>query len=545
MQAPAATTIETEWQLDAQDLRLVLRWLESFNGDGAVGVTIASGPTINQVDTYVDTEDRRLDRAGFTVRVRRSRRGPPEATLKSLTEVQPDAPRVRLELAEHLETEDATELARAPGPVGRRVRALVGPRRLVPLFDLHTRRRVFPIAVAGAPSGELLLDETTIREPGGPILSRLRRVEVEVPTTAVAAVEPLVESLKKGCGLQPAVMTKYETALAASGTRRLPPQSFGPTTIGPGDTVGAVALSILRRQLSIFLAKEPGTRLGDDIEELHDMRVASRRMRAAISLFRDTLPADVLRLRPELAWIGQTIGAVRDLDVQLAQVDEWLALLPEADREPLGRLRALLVEEREAARTEMLAALDSPRYDRFVSRFAAVLRTRSGSRTAAALAVAPDLVERRHASLRKAERRARRTAEPEAYHRLRIAGKRFRYALEFLSEVYPGETKQLIRRTVALQDLLGAFQDADVAIARLRELTATRGAELGPETIFAMGEVAERYRSSMQASLAGVPRTFAPLDGKTWKRFRKRLEASRPAAPAARPAPPPRPDPVP
>ncbi|HEU5214290.1 MAG TPA: CHAD domain-containing protein, partial [Gaiellaceae bacterium] len=160
------------------------------------------------------------------------------------------------------------------------------------------------------------------------------------------------------------------------------------------------------------------------------------------------------------------------------------------------------------------------------------------------LAVAPDLVERRHASLRKAEQRARRTAEPEAYHRLRIAGKRFRYALEFLSEVYPGETKVLIRRTVALQDLLGAFQDADVAIARLRELSATRSAELGPQTIFAMGEVAERYRGSMKASLAGVAPAFARLDDKTWKRFHKRLEAARPAPPAPRPAPPP-PDPVP
>jgi len=245
--AQAASEREIEWQLEAQDLRLVLRWIE-VAADGANGVTITPGRTVNNVDTYLDTADRRLDRAGFSVRMRRTRRGAAEATLKSLDGARPDALRIRLELAEPLDVDDPAGVALAPGAVGERVRSLVGPRKLVPLFDLRTRRRSFPLAAEGVPSGELLLDETTIREHGGAILSRLQRVEVEVPESAIPAVGPLVDSMQKACGLQSAILSKYEAGLAANGRRRAEPETFGGTSVDPGDTIGQVGLAIRLRQ---------------------------------------------------------------------------------------------------------------------------------------------------------------------------------------------------------------------------------------------------------------------------------------------------------
>ncbi|HEX6663746.1 MAG TPA: CHAD domain-containing protein [Gaiellaceae bacterium] len=531
MDAAPGADAEIEWQLDAQDLAVVRRWVEKAAADGANGLTITPRQTINQVDTYLDTEDRRLDRAGYSVRLRRPRRGPTEATLKSLAGARPDALRIRRELAEEVELDDAVGLASTDGPVGRRVRALVGARRLVPLFDLQTRRRVFELAANGVPSGELLLDETSIREPAGRLLGRLRRVEVEAPETAVEAVAPLVESLRRACGLQPAALSKYESALAASGRGRAEPEELGRATIEPTDAIGQVALANLRRQFGALLAHEPGTRLGEDIEELHDMRVASRRLRAAVALFEDVLPAEAARLRPELAWLGRTIGAVRDLDVQLAQLEEWLEEVPEPDREPLARLRALLTEERARARATMLEALDSKRYERLIRRFGAMLRSRSGARTPPARGAAPELVERRQAAVRKAIKRIDPDADATEYHRLRIACKRFRYALEFLSDIYPDETKRLVKQAVALQDLLGDYQDAHVAIARLRDLATAGHAKLEPATVFAMGEVAQRYRSAMEEIRGRVTDTCSPLVGKRWKRFRKRMEAARHAVP--------------
>jgi inorganic triphosphatase YgiF len=224
MDEPGADA-EIEWLFEAQDLRLVLRWIENAAGMGADPVTIMAGQTTSHVDTYLDTGDRRLDRAGYSVRLRRSRRPPYEATLKSLDGAGPGALRVRLELAEPLERDD----------------------------------------------------------PDGPILSWLRRVEVEVPETSLAAVAPLVESLQRACGLQPTLLSKYEAALVASGRRRLELETFGPTAIEPSNTIGRVGLALLRRHFATMLAKEPWTRVGDDIEELH-MRVASRRLRAALAV---------------------------------------------------------------------------------------------------------------------------------------------------------------------------------------------------------------------------------------------------------------------
>jgi triphosphatase len=532
MEGSPARDTELEWQLDAQDLRPVQRWIES-RGEGGEPGSIAIGPghTVSHVDTYLDTDDRRLDRAGYSVRVRQPRRGAGEATLKSLGpnrgRPETNGPRIRLELTEEVDGDAPAAVAAAPGPVGEHVRALAGARPLAPLFDVETRRRIFPLAAGEAPSGELALDDTTIKEPGGKVIGSLRRVEVEAPAES-SGLQALVDDLRSACGLQQAVLSKYEAGLVARGLGRVEAEELGPTGVRPQDAIGQVGLAVLRRQFAAFLAKEPGTRLGEDIEELHDMRVASRRMRAAVALFGDSLPAEAARLGPELAWVGRTIGAVRDLDVQLVQLDEWVEALPEQDREPLERLRVLLEAERADARAEMLAAFDSARYGRFVRRFGAMLRSRTGTRTAPALEVAPDLLEARHRAVRKAGRRVTPDAPAANYHRLRIAGKRLRYALEFLADVYPGATGRVVRRTVALQDLLGTFQDADVAIGRLRALADERGVELGPGTVFAMGEIAERYRHSMDDVRKEADAAVADVGGKVWRRLRKRLEADRP-----------------
>jgi inorganic triphosphatase YgiF len=199
---------ELEWQFESQDLRVVEGWLHDH--------AIQAAPNDDHVDTYLDTADRRLDRDGYSVRLRWRAGAPVVATLKSLGGAREGGLTVRLELEEELGRAEPAELAQAPGVVGRRVRDLVGERELIPLFDVGTRRSVFPLSSGG----ELLLDDTSIEEPGGKLLGRLQRVEVEVPKSALAAAGPLVESLRLDCGLEPAVTSKYEAARAASGLDR-------------------------------------------------------------------------------------------------------------------------------------------------------------------------------------------------------------------------------------------------------------------------------------------------------------------------------------
>jgi CHAD domain-containing protein len=189
----------------------------------------------------------------------------------------------------------------------------------------------------------------------------------------------------------------------------------------------------------------------------------------------------------------------------------------------------------------MLTAFDSRRYELFVGRFGRLLRSARGRSTGPAslpaLAVAPDLIEARYRALRKAGDQIEAGSPAADYHRVRIRGKRFRYALEFLAELYQGRSRALRRRVVALQDLLGVHQDAEVAIERLRGLAKEEGRELPPEAIFAMGEIAERYRRRALELRAEFPKTYARATGKSWKAFAKAIEADRPG-PTTSTAPP-------
>jgi inorganic triphosphatase YgiF len=208
----AAKGTEIEWQFEAPDLEAVERWVE--RASPVEGVTISPLDGDDHLDTYLDTGDGRLDHAGYSVRLRRRPGRQSVATLKSLGSAKPDSPLVRLELEEEVEADEPAAVARAPGPVGERVRDLIGSDELVALFDVLTRRRVFRLEPHEAPSGELLLDETEVHEPDGPTIGHLRRVEVELPEPAVSAIRPLVERLQHELGLEAARLSKYEAARA-------------------------------------------------------------------------------------------------------------------------------------------------------------------------------------------------------------------------------------------------------------------------------------------------------------------------------------------
>jgi triphosphatase len=203
--------VEIEWQLDAPDLGRVVDWLDDARPSR---VTVGSANTDNHVDTYLDTADRRLHGAGYSVRIR-SGDGRAETTLKTLDRAEENEPRIRRELEEPLERDEPSLVVRAPGRVGEAVRSIIGLQQLVPLFAAETHRQVFPLQLDGDAVGELTLDDTTFRDPAGNNLASLARVEVEVLQSTVDAARELVEAARAACGLTPAVLSKYEVGLAA------------------------------------------------------------------------------------------------------------------------------------------------------------------------------------------------------------------------------------------------------------------------------------------------------------------------------------------
>lgn len=230
-----------------------------------------------------------------------------------------------------------------------------------------------------------------------------------------------------------------------------------------------------------MLYNEPGTRLGQDIEALHDMRVATRRMRAAFRVFGSFYePKAVAPYRKGLKRTGRILGRVRDLDVFRAKIHDYLEALPASQGASLDNLLATLEERREAARQQMIDYLDGKTYARFVEGFGFFVETEGwGSRRVDSHGsdpapyrvrhVAPVMIYERLAAVRAYDEWVSIPDPPlKRLHALRIACKRLRYCLEFFSEVLAPGTKGLIKEVVVLQDHLGAVQDAVVAEEMLR-----------------------------------------------------------------------------
>ena len=540
--------VEIEWQFDALDLRPVERWLATLPAlaietrDGGT-VTALARPPRRLVDSYLDCDDWRIARAGFVVRTRRRGRHD-EVTLKDKRPAEGSGLRQRLEVTEVLPPPGLAALGHE-GPVGRRLRAIVGSRRLREVLQVRTRRRPFALRVGGVDVAEIALDDTMIVVGTGQRPMQLRHVEVEVHPDWLGALEPIVEQLRTSCGLQPARLSKFEAGLLALGEEIPGTPDLGPTDISAESTMGDLAFAVLRRQLAVVRAKEPGTRLGEDPEELHDMRVATRRLRAALSLFEAVLPVRAQVFREELGWLARLLGAVRDLDVQL----QGLAALPSADvlttltlapdgHDPLAELAALLEREREAARTDMLNGLDSVRWDRLAKGLTAMAQQGPARRSLATRVPAdiglPELVLRRHHKVRKAAKQAKHSGVVTDFHALRIRCKRLRYALEFSSEVYGGKTSRFVRDLTVLQDDLGEMQDAEVASLQLADL-ATGEAHLPAATVFMMGGVAEQRRRQVKRFLKRLPDELPRIEGRAWRELRDLMERRRAEAEAARP----------
>jgi triphosphatase len=545
------TDVEVEWQLDAIDLRPVERWFAARSPDtgGSDQQSPAGLPTEGRlpvlaslpgleivpkgvkrlVDAYFDTADWRLGRSGYVLRTRR-RAGRFEATLKDLAPSDAGLRR-RLEVTEALDSPDLGGLD-PEGPVGHRVRALAGLRGFRQVLEVRTRRRQYALEVHGAGVGEVALDDTVIVAGEEHHRIRLQRVEVEVQPAWVEPLSPLVERLRQDCGLQPAMLSKFEAGLLGAGLVIPQTTDLGPTEIGPASTLAEVAFAVLRKDASSMLAHEPGTRLGEDPEPLHQMRVATRRMRAAIKLFDSVLPPAALRVNEELGWLAGILGAVRDLDIQLQRLDGWTENLDPRHREALDELGDLLSSHHTAARATLLEVLDSRRYERLVAGLVSMLdkgRSRRGApRPPIALESLPELIAARRREVVKAAKRARGSGVVEDFHRLRIRCKRLRYAIEFTGDLYGGDVKRYAKHVASLQDALGLIQDAETAANRLQAIAlGSEGEQLGRATVFAMGMVAERCSAEAVRRLGKLPGTRQLVNNAGWKKARDVMEQRR------------------
>ena len=238
----------------------------------------------------------------------------------------------------------------------------------------------------------------------------------------------------------------------------------------PDDPWAEAARKVLRFHLAKMLARVPGVVAGDDAEEVHAMRVAARRMRAAWRVFGDGFERDaVRRYRDELRDIGARLGAVRDLDVLVDILVTYSGQRSRHQRAGLEPLLAAWRAERETRRADLVAAVGSERFADFIVDYRALVETPELAARATPRN-APGLVRNRMpATLWSAYQAVwafdgdLARADLATLHELRIAAKWLRYTLEFVREPLEPQATALIRPVVALQDHLGDQHDQHVA----------------------------------------------------------------------------------
>lgn len=410
-----------------------------------------------------------------------------------------------------------------PGPLRRRLLQIVADEELHLLLSLRQHRAARDVYADDRLVAELCLD--TVKMDAGVAQRTYLEAEVELrPQGTEADLAALAECLREEWGLQPEVRSKFSRALElAEGSRGAADVTPGEAStdggaaadgaratnaevadegaparkgraraktpgIGPDDSMSEAARKTVLFHFRRMLEHEQGTRAGQDYEELHDMRVASRRMRAALAVFEPYV--DRRAYRPHVKSLrrtGRLLGAVRDLDVFHEKALQYLEGLPEARHGELDALFAAWQEERDRRRQRMLDWLDSSDYRRFVEHFEEFL----GQPGAGALPdfdddglplgrsvrlALPPVVLRELASVLAFDEWVGRAEVPlTRLHRLRIAGKYLRYTLEFFAEVLGPGDKLVVHTIKRLQDHLGDLQDAVVTSAILRDFLSGTG----------------------------------------------------------------------
>jgi CHAD domain-containing protein len=237
---------------------------------------------------------------------------------------------------------------------------------------------------------------------------------------------------------------------------------------------------VLRFHLAKMLARVPGVIAGEDAEEVHAMRVAARRMRAAWRVFGDGYERDARqRYRGELRDIGARLGEVRDLDVLVEILVTYGEQRSARQRAGLEPLLAAWRAEREARRVQLVATLGSERFAEFIADYELFAET-PGLTARVVPPHAPGLVRNRMPATIWGAYQAvwafedsLGTADLVTLHELRIAAKWLRYTLEFVREPLDPEATALIRPVVALQDQLGNQHDLHVASGLARAYLAS------------------------------------------------------------------------
>ena len=511
------TEIEAKFLLrDARQSDDVLRAL------GRLGYHLREGPRTRIRDRYVDTPDWRILRAGWACRRRREGDGA-RLVLKSVAGGEGPV-FTREEVEQPLTKTWRPGRALPPGPVRDALGEGLDGRETRELFRLRTRRCLFDVAAADDADTdlELAIDHTRIVCDGSDQAMDFFELEVELRRGSADAVGALAGVLANRIGLVGARMSKFERGLQAAGHQiAVPPAAAEEAPLTRESAMLDLAYASLRRNLAKLKINAPRAWEGLHPEGVHQMRVAIRRLRAALKTFRDLLPKKARKhFNAELRWLARSLGAVRDADVYGDNIATYMTGLPERDAEALSDYLTHLDEIKHRSRQHLLTVLAGERYAALVDAldgFTTKGPSRARRRRLGGPTIGAGALDRVRPPVEKMLRQGAAidddTAD-EQLHRLRLQGKRVRSQTEFFVEFFPEALKPLVKAGRRLQNVLGEHQDAVVACERLRHYAdALPPSDAMRRELLVLGRLVQ-----IQARHGREERARFP---KFWRRFEK------------------------
>lgn len=487
---------------------------------GLPGVSAVSEPQTHLlVANYFDTDDLRLAAHGITLR---RRRGGDDAGWHLKMPVGPDS-----------KNELRAALGR-PQVVPARLAALVAAHTrgatLRPVATLETNRTVVRLlggdgevlaevaddAVIGQVIDAVVTGDGERPESGAASISAWREIEVELGTGSADLLKSTGRRLRKAGARKAGSSSKLGRVLrpvmeARGGDRRSAPAPAA-------GTAGAAVAGYLAAQLEAVLTYDPKARLAE-FDAVHKMRVAVRRLRSALKSYAPVVDRKRTDpLQPELKWLADALGEVRDLEVlrmRFADRFHELAGLPGFDAEITGAQSWMeaLAKEEQAAYRRLNATLKQPRYYELLDALDALVAdpplTEGAGRPAAK--ELPRLVSREWKRLKKSYD-AIEVAEDrdEARHATRRTAKRTRYAADLAAAELEKGQAEIAARTAAhaksMQEVLGGFQDGVIAMEHLR---AAADRVSSPSESFVLGVLYGVERCEALSSLSHVEDTWA------------------------------------
>ncbi len=410
------------------------------------------------------------------------------------------------------------------GPVRDRLEPVLGVRRLLPLSEVWSR--VQPLRLLDEDDKtvvRLVLEDNRFRAPDRDREGTLAARICLVPVRGYAAdLRKTARMLNQDLGLEPAGTGVLPEALAAVGRRPGDYSSKLDYHLDPDQRADAAAKEILRGLLATLEANLEGTKANLDSEFLHDLRVATRRTRSALTQIKGVFAPDLVEnYKTRFAWVQQITGPVRDLDVYLLDFDGYQACLPAPLQPGLDPLQEFLQAHYEDTHQTLAHALESAKFRDLLTSWRGFLETPVPERSAIRNAMRPtkEVADARiwsmYRRVRKAGRAIALNSPAPELHELRKHCKKLRYLLEFFGSLYPKpQVGTLVKVLKGLLNNLGKFQDLAVQANYLRE-TARRMHAAGSaetDTLLAMGSlVGDLFNRQRQARVEFSGR-FADFD---------------------------------